>query len=97
MSKNTTATQPTEITYHCNGDYLIPDIGISEKEAKLPPLGVWGRMRLDYLKNHRRTLYTDLKLSGELYAHCYETEQCANNRKDFMMRQAIAKIPYRRI
>jgi len=92
-ASTTTAPQPTEITYHWEGDYLIPDIVIPEKEAKLPPLGIWGRLRLNYLKNHRRTLYTDLKLSGELYAHCHETEQCANNRKEFMMKQAIAKNP----
>ena len=61
---------------------VTPDIIILNEETKLPPLGIWGRMR-----------YADLKLSGELYAHCYETETIANSRKEFMMRQAIAQNP----
>jgi len=72
---------------------ITPNITIPNEETKLPTLGIWGRMRLNYLKDHRPALYADLKLSGELYAHCYETEQCANNRKEFMMKQAIAKNP----
>jgi len=88
-----TVKTPIEITYRREGDYLIPNISIPEKEAMRPSLTKWGLMRLDYLKNHRRILYNDLKLSGELYAHCYETEQCAANRKDFMMKQAIASNP----
>jgi hypothetical protein len=81
------------ITYTQHGDYLLPNICISEEGANLPPLTKWGRMRMDYLKNHRPIIYTDMKLSGKLFLHCHETEQCANNRMEFMMKQAIAKNP----
>jgi hypothetical protein len=81
------------ITYTQCGDYLMPDICISEEEANLPPLTKWGRMRMDYLKNHRPILYNDMKLSGKLFLHCHETEQCAENRMEFMMKQAVAKNP----
>jgi len=84
---------PTEITYHWEGDYLIPDIGIPEKEAKLPPLTKWGLMRKYYLQNHHRTLYTDLKMSGELFVHCHEIEEQAEERMRFMMKQMVAKFP----
>ena len=87
------ATKPAEITYHWEGDYLIPDIGIPEEEAKLPPLTRWGRMRLDYLKNHRRIVYTDMKLSGKLFIHCHEIEEQAESRMEFMMAQLVAKNP----
>ena len=81
------------ITYTQCGDYLLPDICISEEEAKLPALTKWGLMRMDYLKYHRPILYNDMKLSGELFLHCHETERCANERMRFMMKQAIAKNP----
>ena len=75
------------------GITVTPNIIIPNEETKLPPLGIWGRMRLDYLKDHRPALYADLRLSDELYSHCYETETIANNRKEFMMKQAIAQNP----
>ena len=81
------------ITYTQCGDYLIPNIGITEEEANLPSLEKWGRMRMNYLKNHRPILYTDMKLSGKLFLHCHEIEQCANERQEFMMKQAVAKNP----
>ncbi|MCL1882336.1 MAG: TnpV protein [Defluviitaleaceae bacterium] len=81
------------ITYTQCGDYLLPNICITEDEANLPSLTKWGRMRMEYLKNHRPILYTDMKLSGKLFLHCHEIEQCADNRMEFMMKQAVAKNP----
>jgi len=91
--KTATSSSPVEITYRQNGDYLIPNIVISEEEASLPPLTKWGLMRRDYLKNQRPVLYNQLKLSGELFKHCHETEKCATERKEFMMKQFVAKNP----
>ena len=54
----------TGLTYELVGDYYLP-VG----EDDLPPLGVWGRRRLAYLKAHRRDLYADLLLSGKLEEH----------------------------
>ena len=51
----------TGLTYELVGDYYLP-----AGEDDLPPLGVWGRRRLSYLKSHRRDLYADLLLSGKL-------------------------------
>ena len=94
MSANTASRTPSpEITYHWEGDYLIPDICIPEDEANLPPLTRWGRMRLDYLKNHRRIVCNEMKMSGKLFIHCHEIEVCANERMDFMMKQLVVKNP----
>ena len=90
--KNHITTFP-EITYHWEGDYLIPDIGIPEEEANLLSLTKWGLMRKEYLKNHRRIIYTDLKLSGKLFLHCHEIEEQAKNRMEVMMKQLVAKNP----
>ena len=83
----------SEITYRQVGDYLIPNICIPEDEAGLPPLTRWGLMRLNYLKNHRRIIYTDLKLSGKLFLHCHVIEKQAKERMEFMMSQLMAHDP----
>ena len=46
------------LTYIQNGDYLIPDLHLSEQPEK--PLGKYGRMRKAYLKQHRPILYNQL-------------------------------------
>ena len=46
------------LTYTKNGDYLIPDLKLSEQQSK--PLGKYGRMRKAYLKEHRPVSYTHL-------------------------------------
>ena len=87
------ATPRLEITYHWEGDYLIPDIGIPEVEDKLPSLTKWGLMRKSYLKNHRPIIYNNLKMSGKLFLHCHEVEEQANDRMEFMMKQMVKKFP----
>ena len=34
-----------KLTYHRCGDYLLPDLGLTEEEQR--PLGKYGRMRLN--------------------------------------------------
>lgn len=54
----------TGLAYELVGDYYLP-----AGEDDLPPLGIWGRRRLAYLKAHCRDLYADLLLSGKLEEH----------------------------
>lgn len=75
------------LTYTRNGDYLIPDLSLSEQPKK--PLGKYGRMRKTYLKEHRPVLYSQLLLSEKLYPHLLETDETANHRLDQLM-QALA-------
>ena len=56
-----------EMTYRQNGDYLIPDIRLSEQEET--PIGKYGQMRKQYLKEHRPVLWNTLLLSGKLFPH----------------------------
>ena len=86
MSANK-ATHIKEITYHWEGNVLIPDIGIPEEEAKLPSLTKWGLMHKNYLKNHRPIIYRNLLMSGKLFIHCHEIEEQATERMDFMIKQ----------
>ena len=45
-----------ELTYTQCGDYLIPDLVLSD--TKEYHIGKYGRMRRAYLKEHRTILYT---------------------------------------
>lgn len=54
----------TGLAYELVGDYYLP-----AGEDDLPPLGIWGRRRLAYLKAHCRDLYADLLFSGKLEEH----------------------------
>ena len=49
------------MTYIQNGDYLIPDLKLSQQPEK--PLGKYGRMRKAYLKEHRPILYNQLLMN----------------------------------
>ena len=72
-----------EMTYTRNGDYLIPDLSLTETEQK--PLGKYGRLRKTYLKEHRPVLWNELILSEKLYPHLREIDEAANRRLEQMM------------
>ena len=74
------------ITYHREGDYLIPDL--------LPPpepkIGVWGLRRRRYLKQYHDGIYTGMLLSGKLNAHLEEIDHSANELFDQLIKQRAA-------
>lgn len=69
-----------EITYETVGDYRLPML--ASNEAAMPNLGMYARMRLDYLTKHRRALYTRLLATGELNAHLAEVDGQAREMMD---------------
>ena len=71
------------LTYIQNGDYLIPDLRLSEQPEK--PLGKYGRMRKAYLKEHRPLIYNQLLQTEKLYPHLLEIDETANSRLEQMM------------
>ena len=73
------------LTYIQSGDYLIPDLRLSEQPQK--PLGKYGRMRKAYLKEHRPILYNQLLMSEKLYPHLIEIDETADSRLEQMMPQ----------
>ena len=72
-----------QLNYIQNGDYLIPDMGLTEQEQK--PLGKYGMMRRKYLEENRSGLYTRLILNGTLMEHLQEIEQTAQTRLETIM------------
>ena len=77
----------SELTYSKNGDYLIPDLTLSEQPEM--PLGKYGRMRKDYLQKHRPGLFSRLLLKEELYPHLREIDTAAHNRLEQMMPELV--------
>ena len=77
-----------KITYTQIGDYLFPDIFLTETPTEaVAPLGRYGRMHKNYLREHRPILYNQLLLSERLYPLCREIDEAAQNR--------LASIPDR--
>ena len=76
------------MTYIQNGDYLVPDLKLSEQPTK--PLGKYGRMRKAYLKEHRPLIYNHLLMSEKLYPHLIEIDETAQSRLEQMMPQLAA-------
>ena len=70
--------------YRC-GDYLLPDLGLTEEEQK--PIGKYGMMRMNYLKEHRPGLFNRLLLSGKLMDHLYEIDTTCHARLDLLIPQ----------
>ena len=63
-------------TYREKNGCLIPDIALPEQTDY--QIGKYGRMHLDYIKNHRRGRYTTLLTEGELNARLHEIDVEAN-------------------
>ena len=63
-----------KITYHQEGDYLIPDLVI-KKDRHHYQIGKYGYLRLDFLKNYKRGLYCELCLKNELNKHLIEIDK----------------------
>jgi len=80
------------ITYSQIGDYLLPDIMLSEP-PDAEPLTKYGRMWKDFLKQHRPISYNRLLLSEKLYPHCREVQQMAESRLEIIMEQLIMRNP----
>ena len=74
-----------EITYSKYGDYYLPDLILSEEEPTA--YGRFGRMRLKYLKEHRRAAYINLKTSGQLTQHLNEIDREATKMLRLLIEQ----------
>ena len=68
-----------EITYHKEGDYLIPDL-IMEKSNSTNNVGKYGHLRNNFLKEHKRGLYTELMIKGTLTDHLIDIDKTATAR-----------------
>ena len=63
-------------TYREENGHLIPDVTLPKQTDY--QIGKYGRMHLDYIKNHRRGRYTTLLTEGKLNARLHEIDLEAN-------------------
>ena len=75
----------SKLRYVMCGDYLIPDLTLNAKDY--PLLGKYGRMRENYLREHRHLLYSTMLLGGRLDEHLHEIDAAAQKRMDRLMQQ----------
>ena len=74
--------------YELIGDYYIPVLTLSSDEQR--PIGKWGRMHRDYIKEHRPILFNDLVLSGQLWTYLADLNEQAQERLSLLIEQMKA-------
>ncbi len=75
-----------EIQYIRVGDYYIPDLTLPEESR---PIGKWGRMHREYLREHKPIQYNCLLLSGKLWTYLADLNEQAQDRLDRMIDQMM--------
>lgn len=73
-----------EIQYIRCGDYYIPDLKLPEEKR---PIGKWGRMHREYLKEYHPIQYTNLVLSCKLWTYLADLNEQAQERLDRIIQQ----------
>ena len=78
-----------QITYHWEGDYLIPDLKLSDTTEY--QIGKYGRMRQRFLKENHGGIYSYMILSETLWKHLAEVDEECNEMIDRLVRQMAKK------
>ena len=76
------------ITYLKAGPYRIPALHIPEQK----PLNRYGRMRKQFLKDHKPNLYTQMMLSGELMEHLHSIGEMTERQVTEQMQEIQQKL-----
>lgn len=72
------------IDYTLSGDCYLPELKLPEETR---PIGRWGRLHREYLKNYRPLLYNELLLSGRLQTILADLDEQAAERCRLIVRQ----------
>ena len=70
--------EKTGIGYTLQGDYYIPDLTVPPKTDNRP-IGIWGRRHRDYLKNHRKAIYSIMLMDNTLHSYLADLNEQADN------------------
>ena len=74
------------------GTYTLGEDGMYYPNLELPVeeephYGKYGRMRMNYIKEHRPGLYTELLFDGKLVSHLNDIDDTARQRMELLTRQ----------
>ena len=75
------------IDYILAGDYYIPDLKLPEEER---PIGRFGRLHREYLKQEHPARYSSLILTGKLWTYLADLNEQAEERLDLIIEQMKA-------
>ena len=81
--------EKTGIEYRLVGDCYVPNL-ILKKEEKII-LNKYGRARLKFLKENRKSEYTIMFMNGTLNKHLKEIQETALQRVEFIVEQLKEK------
>lgn len=68
----------TGIGYTLQGDYYIPDLTL-QPEDDTRPVGIWGMRHRDYLKNHRKAIYSIMLMDNTLHSYLADINEHAED------------------
>ena len=72
------------IDYILVGDYYIPDLKLPEENR---PIGRYGRLHREYLKQEHPARYSSLILTGKLWTYLADLNEQAEERLDLIIEQ----------
>lgn len=72
---------------------LLPDLQISNNSEADQPLGRYGRMALEYLKENQPERYMILKMDGSLMEVMHKVQAEAAERIELLTQQMLQKDP----
>ena len=75
------------IDYILVGDYYIPDLKLPEENR---PIGRYGRLHREYLKQEHPARYSSLILTGKLWTYLADLNEQAEERLDLIIGQMKA-------
>ena len=72
-------------TYTQAGDYILPDLVLSEQSQK--PIGIWGQRHARYLKQYHKVRYYNLLISGKLNSYLADIDRQAEEMFSRLVKQ----------
>ena len=73
------------ITYHQEGEFLVPEIGLAKNEESEIELRKYGMMRKKYLENHYLPLYEKMVMNGTLFQKMRKIDEIADQMREQML------------
>ena len=77
------------VWYELHGDDHLPCLTVPSEEQR--PIGVWGQRHLRYIKQHHKSLYTELLTSGKLTCYLADLNEQAETMFFELVKQLAAR------
>ena len=85
--KNILHDDSNGLDYVLVGDYYLPMMDLPEETR---PIGYWGMLRKEYMKNYKSGMYSYLLLTGKLDSYLADLNEQAQERLDTITAQMMA-------